>query len=194
MIRAEFRDSERQGVGGWRLRVIEKPLTPYVQWDPPALRILTEEDFEIRALRSKHLASLEDRGQPLEVVATRDTAFYHVQYRPDWTPCGARRITDPRVISAATTDIAGLFDRGEPLIEFVDREVVALGEPANPGLGPQPPRSAAKRRSPAAGTMKGVFPALDRSPHAPQQERCRAVLPQQPHDKSEPSAPNGRAF
>ncbi|MEV0665015.1 DUF6879 family protein [Actinomadura luteofluorescens] len=38
----------RQGLKIRRVRVVERPLSPYVQWELHALRMLAEEGFELR--------------------------------------------------------------------------------------------------------------------------------------------------
>lgn len=86
--------------------------------------------FGVRVVRAEALSALESQGQLPEVVVIGDRVLYEVRYEPDWTPCGARRIDTPRVIAAAATEIADLYDQGEPLLDFFDRELAPLPAPA----------------------------------------------------------------
>lgn len=128
--RAEARRNAAQGLDIRRVRVAELPVGPYLQWELHALKLLADEGFGLTVLTAGELAHLERRAQLPEVVVVGDHALYEVQYKPDWTPCGARRITDPDVIVAAAAEIEGLYKRGEPFLEFFDREVAPLHAPA----------------------------------------------------------------
>ncbi|WP_433151029.1 DUF6879 family protein [Actinomadura nitritigenes] len=129
-IRAEARDNRRQGLSIRRVRVVEYPVRPYLQWELYALRMLAEEGFEVSVLQAGELSSLETRGQLPEVVVIGKRVLYEVRYLPDWTPCGARRITKPHIIRTAAAEIADLHDKGEPLLDFFEREVAPLPAPA----------------------------------------------------------------
>ena len=129
-VHAEARSNRRQGLKIRRVRVVEHPLTPYLQWELHALRMLAEEGFELSVLAADELASLEARGRLPEVVIIDERVLYEVRYLPDWTPCGAKRISTPRVIRTAAAEITELFAKGEPLLDFFRREVAPLPAPA----------------------------------------------------------------
>jgi hypothetical protein len=129
-VRAEARHNRRQGLEIKRVRVVERPLAPYVQWELHALRMLAEEGFDLTVLPATEIAPLEAHGQLPEIVVIGGRVLYEVRYSPDWTPSGAKRLDAPQTISAATTEISHLFDKGEPLLEFFAREVAPLPAPA----------------------------------------------------------------
>ncbi|MEU8803810.1 DUF6879 family protein [Spirillospora sp. NPDC048819] len=129
-VRTEARNNKRQGLKIRRVRVVERPMTPYVQWELYALRMLAEEGFELSVLPADELSALETRGQLPEVVIIDRRVLYEVRYLPDWTPCGAKRINTPYVIHSAAADIIRLFAKGEPLLDFFEREVAPLPAPA----------------------------------------------------------------
>ncbi|MGI5208327.1 DUF6879 family protein [Spirillospora sp. CA-108201] len=129
-VRTEADSNRRQGLEIRRVRVVERPLSPYVQWELHALRMLAEEGFELSVLSADDLADLEDQGQLPEVVVVGERVLYEVRYLPDWTPCGARRIRTPDVIRTAASEIGRLYRRGEPLLRFFEREVAPLPAPA----------------------------------------------------------------
>lgn len=128
--RAEARKNAAQGLEIRRVRVAELPVGPYLQWELHALKLLADEGFGLTVLTSDQVASLETRAQLPEVVVVGDRVLYEVQYESDWTPCGARRITDPDVIAAAASEIKALYERGEPFLDFFAREVAPLPAPA----------------------------------------------------------------
>ncbi|MEV5827489.1 DUF6879 family protein [Spirillospora sp. NPDC052242] len=129
-VRTEARLNKRRGVKIRRVRVVERPLTPYVQWELYALRMLAEEGFDLAVLPAAELSELESGGPLPELVVIGKRVLYQVRYDPDWTPCGAKRITAPHVIRTAAMEIAHLYDKGEPLLDFFEREVAPLPAPA----------------------------------------------------------------
>lgn len=129
-VRADARDNGRKGLRIRRVRVVEHPLSPYLQWELYALRMLAEEGFELSVLDAGELSELEIGGQLPEVVVIGRSVLYEVQYLADWTPCGARRIQAPHIVRTVASEIADLFDLGEPLLEFFEREVASLPVPA----------------------------------------------------------------
>jgi hypothetical protein len=129
-VRAEARHNKRQGLQIKRVRVVEYPLTPYLQWELYALRMLAEEGFELSVLPAADLASLETRRQLPEIVVIGRRVLYEVRYLPDWTPAGAKRLSGDYVISTAAAEISRLFQKGEFLLDFFEREVAPLPAPA----------------------------------------------------------------
>lgn len=128
-VRTEARRNRRQGLKIKRVRVVEHPLTAYVQWELYALRMLAEAGFELSVLPAAELAPLETRRQLPEVVIIGSRVLYEVRYLSDWTPSGAKRVNAPQAISTAAAEIARLFRKGEPLLDFFEREVAPLPAP-----------------------------------------------------------------
>ncbi|WP_433472785.1 DUF6879 family protein [Spirillospora sp. CA-142024] len=129
-VRTEARHNRRQGLKIKRVRVVEQPLTPYVQWELYALRMLAEVGFELRVVPAAELAPFETRRQLPELVIIGRRVLYQVRYLPDWTPNGAKRINASHAISTAAAEISRLFRKGEPLLDFFEREVASLPAPA----------------------------------------------------------------
>ncbi|MUN36217.1 DUF6879 family protein [Actinomadura litoris] len=129
-VRTEARQNAAQGLEIRRVRVAELPIGPYLQWELHALKLLADEGFGLTVLTADQVAPLETSVQLPEVVVFESEVLYEVRYEPDWTPCGARRITDADVISAAAGEIKALYERGEPFLDFFRREVAPLRAPA----------------------------------------------------------------
>ena len=58
-VRAEARDNARQGLAIHRVRVVEQPVPPYLQWELNALRMPAEEGSGLRILRAEHVKNRE---------------------------------------------------------------------------------------------------------------------------------------
>jgi hypothetical protein len=128
-IQAEAEKYTRQGSEFRRLRIVEQPVSAYLQWELQSLKIFDESGMPIRALDASSVRNLEDSGQLPEIVIVGDEVLYEVQYDSQWSACGARRITDRDVIWQATADIAGLWAEAEPLAEYFSREIATLPPP-----------------------------------------------------------------
>lgn len=128
-IEAEAAKYARQGSEFRRLRVVEHPVSTYVQWELHSLKIFDESGLPIRVLAAEEVRALE-ADQPLpEIVIVGPHLLYEVQYDSEWTACGARRIVDPHVIQQASVEIAALWAAAEPLAGFFAREIAPLPPP-----------------------------------------------------------------
>jgi hypothetical protein len=123
--RAEADKYARQGSELRRLRIVERPVTPYVLWEMQWFKVLAEEGTPIRVLDAGQVRDLE-RDAPLPEVVVYEHALYHVGYDMDWKACGARRIDDPEAIRQATQEIANLWEPAEPFAHYFTREIVPL--------------------------------------------------------------------
>jgi hypothetical protein len=128
--RAETDKYARQGSELRRLRVVERPVTPYLLWEMQWFKILAEEGTSIRVLDAERIHGLEHEA-PLPEVVVDEHALYHVSYDEDWKACGARRIDDADVIRQATQEIAELWESAEPFSRYFAREIETLMPPAS---------------------------------------------------------------
>ncbi|MBQ0829403.1 DUF6879 family protein [Streptomyces tagetis] len=125
----QFREAERRGILERRLRVVEFPVTPYVQWELHVLRLRVELGDNIRVLDARKISDIEkDRTVP-EVVILGDVAMYEVLYDGDGNAMGANRFTDPALIRETSAGFEALYERGEAFPDFFDREIAPLGPP-----------------------------------------------------------------
>lgn len=129
-VREEAQRHAAQGLEVRRVRVAEMPIGPYLQWELHALKLLADEGAGLSVLTADQVSALETAVPLPEVNVVGDRVIYHIQYEDDWTPCGARRITDPAVIGVAASEIEVLYERGEPLSSFFEREVAPLPAPS----------------------------------------------------------------
>ncbi|GAA0321714.1 hypothetical protein NE235_18925 [Actinoallomurus spadix] len=129
-VRAKVADDRRLGVQSRRLRVVEHPVTPYLQWEMQYFRLLAEAGEDLRVVDASAVRHLEaDRLLP-EIVILGDRVLFEVSYDAEGTAYGARRIDDPRAITGARTELADLYLAAEPLLDYFEREIAALPPPA----------------------------------------------------------------
>ncbi|MEX5636274.1 DUF6879 family protein [Parafrankia sp. FMc2] len=116
-----------------RVRIVEHPLTPYLQWEMQVFRHRTLAGERIRILDAARVAPLETRRLLPEVLTLDDTVLYEVLYAPDGEYRGARRVDDPVVVRACVGEIARMYDHAEDFRPFFAREVAMLPPPAVTG-------------------------------------------------------------
>lgn len=126
----QFTEAEDLGVVQRRLRVVEFPVTPYVQWELNVLRLRVDVGDRIRILDARTIADIEQKRAVPEVVILGDVVMYEVQYDADGNADGARRYADPALIAETTAGFEALYERGEPFVDFFEREIVPLPAPA----------------------------------------------------------------
>ncbi|WP_346012483.1 DUF6879 family protein [Streptomyces sp. SID3343] len=112
-----------------RLRVVEFPVTPYVQWEMFVLRLRVELGDLIRVLDARTVEDLERTDRIPELVILGDALVYEVLYDEGAT-IGARRCADPEVVADAVAGFDILYERGENFVEFFDREILPLAPPS----------------------------------------------------------------
>lgn len=117
------------GIETRRIRVVEKPISPYVQWEMQFLRFLAEAGQALRVLLVSQIARVEQRRPLPEIVILGDRALYMVRYDSTGTACGAWRINDPDVIAVCSAELSELFSAGEPLLDYFHREIAPLPPP-----------------------------------------------------------------
>jgi uncharacterized protein DUF6879 len=129
-VRAKVAEDESLGVESRRLRVVEHPVTPYLQWEMQYFRLLAEAGEDLRVIDASSVQYLEaDRLLP-EIVILGDRVLFEVLYDGEGTAYGARRIDDPQVITEAGREVADLYAAAEPLLDYFAREIAPLPAPA----------------------------------------------------------------
>ncbi|KDN86603.1 DUF6879 family protein [Kitasatospora cheerisanensis] len=126
-LEAIGREDEERGSHFHRVRVVERPLTGYLQWELHSLRMRAECGERVRIVPAEDLA---DGLDPLpEVVVLGGRTLYHVQYTPTGVPDGAVRHVDPELVGAWEEFIGSLYRLGEDVASWFAREVAPLAPP-----------------------------------------------------------------
>ncbi|MEZ0072675.1 DUF6879 family protein [Planotetraspora sp. GP83] len=112
-----------------RLRIVDTPLTPYMQWEIVLLAARTRAGERARALHAPAVRHLE-RAAPLpELLILGPDLMYEILYDQIGAHIGGRRITDPRVIEPCVRVLADLYARAEGMIGYYERDVAPLPPP-----------------------------------------------------------------
>ncbi|MGW0571951.1 DUF6879 family protein [Streptomyces tauricus] len=126
----ELRRAKRLGIPHRRLRVVEFPVTPYVQWELFVLRVRVELGDDIRIIDARNISSIE-RSRPVpEVVILGDVVMYEVVYDADGNADGAKRYSDRSLIRETNRGFNALYARGEDFDAFFEREIEPLPPPS----------------------------------------------------------------
>jgi hypothetical protein len=126
----EIENARRRGTVLRRLRVVEFPVTPYVQWEMFVLRVRVEVGDQIRVLDARTITDIEEHHLVPEVVVLGSAVMFEVVYDDDGNAAGARRYLDPSLIEETKSGFDELYERGEDFLTFFDREIAPLGPPA----------------------------------------------------------------
>ncbi|MEU5797040.1 MULTISPECIES: DUF6879 family protein [unclassified Streptomyces] len=125
----QFREAARLGILERRLRVVELPVTPYVQWELHVLRMRVELGDHIKVLDARKISDLEQVRPVPEVVILGETAMYEVVYDDDGNAAGANRFSDQALIRETSAGFEALYERGDDFHDFFDREIAPLAPP-----------------------------------------------------------------
>jgi hypothetical protein len=112
-----------------RLRVVEEPLRPYVQWELHSLRQQAEFGQRIRVLTAEDIATSETDAILPELVILGGHALYHVLYTDGATPDGAVLFTDPEIVNPWVTFISDAYASAEDVRSYFNRAVAHLPTP-----------------------------------------------------------------
>ncbi|MBT8223915.1 MAG: hypothetical protein HKP61_01105 [Dactylosporangium sp.] len=132
-LTAYFDDLHASGFGLCRVRIVERPLTAYLQWALHVVRLRAQAGERVRVVLAEDLGSLEaEVGRIPELLIMGRRVGYVVDYGENGIARGARRFDDPAVIDRCTALLADLHARGEDLEPFFQREVATLPPPVSP--------------------------------------------------------------
>lgn len=129
-LEAQHRRVDESGFSVRRVRVVEEPLTPYLQWELTVLRVREQCGSGIRVVRPDQVASLEASGPVPEIYTLGHAVMYQAIYDETGTLEAARKFTDRDLILRCQRLIADLYAAGEPLADYFERSVAVLPPPA----------------------------------------------------------------
>ncbi|TXC98823.1 DUF6879 family protein [Streptomyces sp. ISID311] len=125
----QFQKAAELGILERRLRVVQFPVTPYVQWELFVLRLRVELGDSIRVMDARKISDIEVDHLVPEVVILGDEVMYEVVYDDDGNAAGANRIADQATIEETSAGFDALYRRGEDFTEFFNREIAPLDPP-----------------------------------------------------------------
>ncbi|MUN37131.1 hypothetical protein GNZ18_11035 [Actinomadura sp. NEAU-AAG5] len=122
------------GIGLYRVRVVEEPITPYLQWELHLLRERARCGERIRVVDAGSVAALERTGPLPELLTLGSSTLYRIRYDEEGALDGAIRFHIAHLVESATRLTRDLFDRGEDLEPFFRRRVADLPPPRRGAL------------------------------------------------------------
>lgn len=125
---ARIRD---HGFETWRIRIVEQPLTPYMQWELHLLRLRDELGGHTRILHAHDIAADETHGPLPEIIALGDTGLYKLVYDDTGLQQGGDYHADPTLVAQWRHHIQDLYGRGEPIQTYFNREIASMGQPCS---------------------------------------------------------------
>jgi hypothetical protein len=120
---------EEHGFTVRRVRVVEEPISPYLQWELHVLRVREQCGSGIRVMGPEQVAHLEAAGPLPEIYTLGTEVMYEAIYDGRGILEGARRYTDPELIRRSQQLISDLYAAGEPLADYFARRVAHLPAP-----------------------------------------------------------------
>ncbi|MET4925305.1 hypothetical protein P3L51_23615 [Streptomyces sp. PSRA5] len=121
------------GFGLHRVRVVEEPVTPYLQWELHLLRLKEQCGEDTRIVKVDDISPLESGTEFPEIAIIGSSALYEIIYDDDGTLAGGIRYTDEGLISDCRKIIRDIHGSGERLEAFFERRVAPLTPPAVDG-------------------------------------------------------------
>ena len=125
-LREAAEDAATRGAVFRRVRIVEQPLTPYMQWELRSLRVRSENGGPVRVVTAEAVSHLENDAPLQELVVLGGQVLYQVMYTEESAPRGAIRFADPACVGQWEGFITDLFAAGEDITSYVERDVAHL--------------------------------------------------------------------
>ncbi|MEC3982185.1 DUF6879 family protein [Amycolatopsis sp. H20-H5] len=125
------KEADERDIELFRVRVVEEPFSPYLHWELYLLKVRAECGEKIRVVTRDQVERFEAEKPLPEVLTVGSDTVYRILYREDGVLEGAVRIVAPGAVENYTRVIEQLYDNGEQIERFFQREVAPL-EPPRP--------------------------------------------------------------
>ncbi|MFI5842705.1 DUF6879 family protein [Catenuloplanes sp. NPDC051500] len=128
-LTAYHREAAEAGVTARRIRIVERPLSAYMQWELHHLKIRDETGGPIRVLDASAVADIESGGPMPEIYTLGTEVMYQAVYDGSGVLEHVVRYTDQLLVHRCRDFIGALYERGEPVADYFAREVAPLPPP-----------------------------------------------------------------
>ncbi len=123
---------EEHGFVARRVRVVEEPITPYLQWELHALRVRDQCGGSVRIVAPDQVAGFEHDAPLPEIYTLGSAVMYEAVYDNDGVLESVRRFVDRDLIVRCQRFIQDLYEVGQPLESFFVSHVAVLPPPRQP--------------------------------------------------------------
>lgn len=117
------------GFSTWWVRVVEKPISPYLQWELHLLRLRSQCGDNVRVVGLDQIERFEKNGHLPEIVTMGTEVMYELMYDENGLPEGGIRFVKRDLIVRCQKFIQDLYSVGDGLESFFEREVAVLEPP-----------------------------------------------------------------
>lgn len=128
-LRRHYARMSGSGFETWRIRIVEHPLTDYMQWELQLLRLRDRLGGHTRVLLASSIAEFERNGLLPELITLGDDVMYEILYDQEGALEGAILFTGAHLVSRCRGFIQRLYAKGEPITTYFEREVASLEPP-----------------------------------------------------------------
>ena len=118
------------GFGTRWVRVVEKPITSYLQWEFYAYMLRVQCGDRIRVATADQVARFEQEGRLPEIITLGSEVMYELVYDESGLQEGGIRFTDRELIARWQAFIRDLYAIGEEAESYFQREVANLEPPS----------------------------------------------------------------
>ncbi|MBF8190490.1 hypothetical protein ITP53_33205 [Nonomuraea sp. K274] len=125
-VAAPLADYFRRHLPVTRVRVVEFPITAYLQWEMHLLALRAAAGSPCRVVPAARVAAFDPVP---ELVIFSPSLMYEVLYDEVGGGRGGRRITEPEVVGPCLRVVEQLFAEGEDVLRFHEREIVPMPPP-----------------------------------------------------------------
>ena len=127
-----YRKVEERGFFTRRVRVVEQPIIPYLQWELQVLRMRDQYGGSVRIVTAEQVADFEHDAPLPEIYTHGTTVMYQAVYDDDGVLESARRFGDRDLVVRCQRFIQDLYEIGQPLGPFFAEHVAVLPPPRQP--------------------------------------------------------------
>lgn len=128
-LKKYYQEAADRGVCLYRVRVVEEPIVPYLQWELNFLRLEEECGEKIRIVGLEQVRQFEAKSPLPELLTAGTDTVYRILYSERGIPEAAVRFVDSEVTLHCIEFIRRLYAVGEELSSFFTRKVVHLEPP-----------------------------------------------------------------
>jgi hypothetical protein len=131
-MRDYYRKVEASGFATRRVRVVEEPIIPYLQWEMQILRMRDEYGGTVRIVTGGQAADFEHTAPLPEIYTLGTTVMYQAVYDDEGVLESARRYVDRDLVVRCQRFIQNLFEIGQPMQPYFAEHVAVLPPPRQP--------------------------------------------------------------
>lgn len=131
-MRDYYRKVETCGFDNRRVRVVEEPITPYLQWEMQILRMRDEYGGTVRIVTEDQVADFERTAPLPEIFTLGTTVMYRAVYDDEGVFESAYRYVDRDLVVRCQRFIQDLFEIGQPMQPYFAEHVAVMPPPRRP--------------------------------------------------------------